>query len=132
MSAILLQHFLTGLQPPIRRQLLLHGKPETLQQAISATINVEFALNFDAAAEDTQDINDVQCKHPAQDTPAAHKLQESLDQILKRLETLEAVHKQPPAQVQQHLEAIQKQPPPQPQQQYARPHRNQPNRDQPR
>ena len=30
-SAILLQRFLTGLDPPIHRQLLLHGKPDILQ-----------------------------------------------------------------------------------------------------
>ena len=40
MSGILLQRFLTGLLPPIRRQLLLHGKPDTLQQAIQDATNV--------------------------------------------------------------------------------------------
>lgn len=95
-SAILLQRFLTGLHPPIRRQLLLRGKPETLQQAITDAINVEYALNFDSGLEETQDVNVVQQKPPAQNTSATHKLQESLDQIIKRLETLEAVQKQPP------------------------------------
>ena len=115
-SAILLQRFLTGLHPSIRRQLLLHGKPETLQQAIAAGTNVEYALNFDTSAGDIQEVNAVQRKPPVQDT-STHKLQESLDEILKRLETLEAVQKQPPTQAQQ---------------QYTRPRRNQSNRDQPR
>ena len=115
-SAILLQRFLTGLHPSIRRQLLLHGKPDTLQEAIAAGTNVEYALNFDTSAGDTQEVNAVQRKPPVQDT-STHKLQESLDEILKRLETLEAVQKQPPTQAQQ---------------QYARPRRNQLNRDQPR
>ena len=71
-------------------------------------INVEYALNFDTG---TQDINVVQCKTPAQDSSATHKLQESLDQIIMHLETLETVQKQPPIQ---------------PPQQYARSHRDQP------
>lgn len=113
-SAILLQRFLTGLLSPIRRQLLLRGKPETLQQAIKDAINVEYALNFDTGFEDTQEVNVVQRKPPIQEPSATHKLQESLDQIIKRLESLEAVQKQPPVQ---------------PPQQYARSRRNQPNRD---
>ena len=108
-SAIMLQRFLTGLQPSICRQLLLHGKPETLQQAIAAATNVEYALNFDTAAEDTHEVNAIQRKPPVQDASSAHKLQESLDHILKRLESLEAVQKQPT----------------QAQQQFARPRRGQ-------
>ena len=45
-----------------------------VQQAIAAAVDVEYALNFDTAAEDTQDINVVQFKHPIQDAPAIHKL----------------------------------------------------------
>ena len=45
-SAILIQWFLTGLLSPIRCQLLLHSKPETLHQAIKEAVNVEYALNF--------------------------------------------------------------------------------------
>ena len=114
-STILLQRFLTGLLPPIRRQLLLHGKPETLQQAIKDAINVEYALSFDTGLDDTQEVvNVVQHKPPTQESAATHKLQESLDQIIKRLDTLEAVQKQPAVQ---------------PTQQYTRPRRDQPYRD---
>ena len=112
-SALMLLRFLTGLQLSIRRQLLLHGKPETLQQAIAAATNVEYALNFDTAAENTQEVNAIQRKPPVQDASSTHKLQESLDHILKHLESLEAVQKQP-TQIRQ---------------QFARPRRGQ---DQPR
>ena len=78
-SAILLQRFLTGLLSPIHHQLLLHGKPETLHQAIKDAVNVE----YDTGLEDTQEFNVVQSKPPAQDSSVAHKLQESLDQIVK-------------------------------------------------
>ena len=51
-SAILLQRFLTGLLPPIHRQLLLQGKPETLAQTVKDTANVEYALNFAVKTND--------------------------------------------------------------------------------
>lgn len=54
-----------GLLSPICCQLLLLGKPETLEQAVNDAINVEYALNFDAGLEDTQDVNVVQCKPSA-------------------------------------------------------------------
>ena len=100
-SAILLQQFLTGLLSPIRRQLLLHSKPEILHQAIKEAVNVEYALNFDTGLEDTQEVNVVQSKPPTQDSAVVHKLQESLDQIVKCLETLEAIWKQTPVQATQ-------------------------------
>ena len=74
-----MQNFLTGLCSPIHCQLLLHGKPETVQQVIEDTINVEYTLNFDAGFEDTQDVNVVQHTASTQDLLATHKLQESLD-----------------------------------------------------
>ena len=39
-SSILVQRFITGLLPPIRLQLLLQGKPDTLAQAIKDAINI--------------------------------------------------------------------------------------------
>ena len=90
----MLQRFLTGLLSPIHHQLLLHGKPETLHQAIKDAVNVE----YDTGLEDTQELNVVQNKPPTQDSSVAHKLQESLDQIVKCLETLEAIWKQTPVQ----------------------------------
>ena len=117
-SAILLQWFLTGLLSPVCRQLLLHGKPETLHQAIKDAVNVECALNFDTGLEDTQEVNVIQSKPPTQDSTVAHKLQGSLDQIVKCLET--------------NLEAIWKQTPVQATQQYTRSCCDQPNLDRPR
>ena len=52
-SAILVQRFLTGLLPPIRRQLLLQGKPGTLIQAVKDAVKVEYALNFAGEADDS-------------------------------------------------------------------------------
>jgi len=45
-SSILVQHFLIGLLPPIRHQLLLQGKPARLAQALKDAVNIEYALNF--------------------------------------------------------------------------------------
>ena len=95
-SAVLLQRFLTGLLPPIRRQLLLHGKPDTLQQTIQDAKNVEYALNFDAGLENTQDINIVKhkTKQEANKVKTPQKVQDSLDQIIRRLESLETAQTQ--------------------------------------
>ena len=89
---------MTGLLPPIRRQLLLKGKPETLVQAIKDAEGVEYALNFVIESESPQDINVIRPK--CQDhEPVPDKLQESLDQIVKRLDALETSQKrQPPSQ----------------------------------
>jgi len=99
-SAILLQRFLTGLLPPIRRQLLLKGKPTTLVQAVRDAEGVEYALNFATESDSTQDeiVSVVHQKRPAQES-VSDKFQESLDQIVKRLEALETTKKcQPPSQ----------------------------------
>jgi len=46
-SPILLQRFLTILAAPIGRQLLLKGKPTTIEQAITDATSIEYALNFE-------------------------------------------------------------------------------------
>ena len=46
-SAILLQRFLTGLLPAIVRQLLLKGKPTSLERAVTDVCDIEFALAFE-------------------------------------------------------------------------------------
>ena len=87
--------------PPIRRQLLLQGKPDTLTQAIKDAVNIEFALNFAGEADsNSQEVNAVHHK-PRQEPSGHNKLQESLDQIVKRLEALETSQRQsslPPAE----------------------------------
>ena len=75
--------------PPIRRQLLLQGKPDTLTQAIKDAVNIDFTLNFIGEADsNSQEVNAVHHK-PRQEPSGHNKLQESLDQIVKRLEALE-------------------------------------------
>lgn len=43
MSGILLQWFLTGLEPSLSHQLLLYGKPISLEQVIKDTGEIEYA-----------------------------------------------------------------------------------------
>lgn len=43
-SAVLLQRFLTGLQPEISRQLLLRKKPATFAEALEAAVEIEYAF----------------------------------------------------------------------------------------
>ena len=80
-STILLQRFLTGLLPPNKHQLLLLGKPDSLDQAVKDAANIEYALNFAG-----EEVNTIHHKPPTQEPPGQNKLQESLDQIIKRLE----------------------------------------------
>ena len=47
-STVLLQKFLTGLHAPICQQLLLKGRPNTLEGAAKSAREIENALEFDS------------------------------------------------------------------------------------
>ena len=86
-SAILLLRFMTGLSPPICRQLLLKGQPTTLDDAIKSATEAEFALTFDSMQERIDNVNAIHQKPPSQqDTQGLESL---LGQMTKRLEALE-------------------------------------------
>ena len=88
-SPILLQKFLTGLSPPICRQLLLKGKPSSLSNAIAEATTIEYALNFDSKREDLQEVNVIHQKSAALKDEESKKLQSAIDQMTKKLEALE-------------------------------------------
>ena len=50
-SAVLLQHFLTGLHPEIGHQLLLRNRPATFTDALKDAEEIEYALVFDGSGE---------------------------------------------------------------------------------
>lgn len=50
-STVLLQKFLTGLRAPICQQLLLKGRPDTLQAAVKSAREIESALDFDGQSQ---------------------------------------------------------------------------------
>ena len=54
--AILLQQFLTGLLPAIARQLLLKGKPTSLEKAVADARDIEFALAFQPLIDEQQEL----------------------------------------------------------------------------
>ena len=95
-SAILLQRFLTGLSPAISRQLLLKGKPESLERAIADARDIEFAFAFEPPQEQQQDVNVVHRKGVSPTTAESQKLQSALEQMTKRLEALETKLETPP------------------------------------
>lgn len=90
-SAVLLQRFLTGLQPQISSQILLRKKPETFEQAIADAIEVEEALSYNRVEQPSSStvnaVSNLESK-PSQD-PTSLKLLGTLDSISKRLEQLE-------------------------------------------
>ena len=85
-SAILLQHFLTGLSPPICRQLLLKGQPGTLDEAVKHATDAEYALSFESAQEKVHNINAIH-KQPAQQNGQLEILMEKMTKQLEALQT---------------------------------------------
>ena len=104
-STVLLQKFLTGLQPLIARQLLLKQRPERLSDAIKDAVAIEYALQFEKSITEAKpdvnqsldSINMLKSKsHQEQDYS---KLQKTVDSLAKQVELLEmSLRKyQPPA-----------------------------------
>ena len=54
--SVLLQRLLTGLSPEISRQILLKGRPSSLEKALEVTNEVEYMLNFDKLQAGRQDV----------------------------------------------------------------------------
>lgn len=101
-STVLLQKFMTGLQPPIARQMLLKKKPENLSVAVKEAITVEYALQFDQTIPEPattclseQPINVVTDKNKHTDQQSEYaKLQKTVEGLAKQLESLQAtLHK---------------------------------------
>ena len=80
MSGILLQRFLTGLLPSLSRQVLLRGKPTSLEQAIKDAEEIEYALSFQTSVEQPKEINALP---PQQGPTELEKLQETLEKMSK-------------------------------------------------
>ena len=108
-STVLLQKFMTGLQPPIARQMLLKQKPDNLTAAVKEAITVEYALQFDQTIPDRefgatclpeQPINMMTDKNKHTDLSCTDqqseyaKLQKTVEGLAKQLESLQAtLHK---------------------------------------
>ena len=73
-SPILLQRYLTSLATPICRQLLLKGKPTTIEQAITDATGIEYALNFEPVSEQSSEINAIHKSSPLPDNSDSQKL----------------------------------------------------------
>ena len=58
-STVLLQKFLTGLRPPIVRQMLLNKKPDNLSAAVKDAVTIEYAyaLQFEWTNQSESDTN---------------------------------------------------------------------------
>ena len=85
-SGILLQQFLTGLEPSVSCQLLLRGKPVFLEEAIKDTGEIEYALSFESHTAPPKEVNVLPLKEQSTEL---EKLQETLEKMSKRLEELE-------------------------------------------
>ena len=99
-SAVLLQRFLTGLQPPVARQMLLRKKPENLSDAIENAKAVEYALAFEDAeaglsSEPINLLHKKGNKQPEQQTQDKYlQLCQTVETLTKQVESLEtSLHK---------------------------------------
>ena len=104
-STVLLQKFLTGLQPSIAHQLLLKQRPERLSDAIKDAVDIEYALQFDKSiVEAKPDVNQSldpinMLKSKSHQEQDYSKLQKTVDSLAKQVELLETSLRkyQPPA-----------------------------------
>ena len=86
-SAVLLQRFVTGLRPSIRCQLLLKKRPENMSQTVKDAEEIEQTLNLHEEKDDFVGAVGVH-KRPREE-PQWTALQETLEKVTKRLESLE-------------------------------------------
>ena len=81
-----------GLVPLVCQQILLCGQPTTFEQAVESTEEEEYVLNFQIKPTKlaTKDINVTNKLHPMEDLKLDTRVQQALEQMMKRLEALEA------------------------------------------
>ena len=89
-SRIFLQRFLTGLAAPICRQLLLKGKPTTIEQAITDATSIKYALNFEPLSEQSSEINAIHKSSTLPDNSDSQKLSALVESMTKKMTELEA------------------------------------------
>ena len=85
-SSVLLQRILTGLHPDISRQLLLRTRPTTFTAVVKDATDVEYTLEF-GVEKSWHSCHKTNLTNSELSDAAA--LQQKLDAITKRLETLE-------------------------------------------
>ena len=85
-SPVLLQKFLSGLQPQIRRQVLLKGQPTDFTTAVKTATEVEFAFRF----EDGRVTCPVEvCSFQDQPNRAMKQLEQTVTELTKQVQTLQ-------------------------------------------
>ena len=88
-SGILLQRFVMGLKTPISKQLLLRGKPDTLQNVTDAAMEIEGVLELHVAGvKPEEQVKVGVVKEPQRDNDTG--LQVVIKELAERLGNLEA------------------------------------------
>ena len=82
-SAVLLQKFMTGLCASITRQMLLKGRPSTMEQAIEEAVVIEEALKFGREVSEVN-VNAIQKK---EDSGELGQLKTLLERMVKKIDT---------------------------------------------
>ena len=85
-SPVLLQKFLAGLQPQIRRQVLLKGQPTDFTAAVKTAVEVEYAFRFeDGSATHRGEV----CSLQDRPNTAMEQLQQTVSELTKQMQTLQ-------------------------------------------
>ena len=86
-SAVLLQTFLSGLRPSIARQVVLKGRPTTMDKAIEEAVTVEEALRF-GGTNSAEEVP-VHAVHSKDSGAEIEQLKMMLERMSQRFETFE-------------------------------------------
>ena len=92
-SAVLVQRFLTGLLPEVARQVLLKGRPKTMEEAVKMATDAQYALQFGGVPSDQQwEVCPVLDRKKPTETnnEALTQLQQAVEQLTKRFDALES------------------------------------------
>lgn len=85
-SPVLLQKFLAGLQPQIRRQVLLKGQPAEFTAAVKTAVEVEYAFRFeDGNATHRAEV----CSIEDRSNTAMEQLQQTVSELSKQVQMLQ-------------------------------------------
>ena len=87
-TPVFLQRFLTGLLPPIAKQVLLQG---SMEEAVKVATDIQYALQFgEVDTEEVYPLVDPKVPTGTEKTPyALVQLQQAVEQLTRRFDALE-------------------------------------------
>ena len=90
-TPVFLQRFLTGLLQPIAKQVLLQGRPGSMEEAVKVATDIQYALQFgEVDTEEVYPLVDPKVPTGTEKIPEALvQLQQAVEQLMRRFDALE-------------------------------------------